>query len=69
MTDAVSRPTKMKLWINREGIDFANCHDIKPTQELNIPLDATGDFRIVVKPALFLNTSSLTILLEEPEDP
>jgi len=56
-------PTRMKLWVNRDDIDFGNQADIAPTQAFDLIYDARGDFKIPVKPALFSSTSKLTIYL------
>lgn len=61
-----SGPSKMKIWVNRDDVDFSTCHDLKCSQELIVPQDALGEFKIVLKPALFQNTNTIAILFYAP---
>lgn len=54
----------MKIFINRDDLDFSSAADLKATQTLELPL--TGDvIEMPVKRALFQNTHSLTLFFEK----
>ncbi|MCJ1308382.1 hypothetical protein MMC25_002035 [Agyrium rufum] len=62
-TDA-SAPRTLKLFLNKEGLDFSAVSDLKPAQVLT--LSQTSDVQDVpVKRTLFGNTYSLTLFFED----
>ncbi|RPB14512.1 DUF1000-domain-containing protein [Morchella conica CCBAS932] len=57
-------PKTVKIFINRDDLDFSSATDLKATQTLELPL--TGDvIEMPVKRALFQNTRSLTLFFEK----
>ncbi|EME87813.1 uncharacterized protein MYCFIDRAFT_29235 [Pseudocercospora fijiensis CIRAD86] len=59
-----SAPLTLKLYVNREGLDFSTASDLEPTQKLE--LSQTNDVQeIPVKRALFNTVRSLDLFFEE----
>ncbi|RPA91261.1 DUF1000-domain-containing protein [Choiromyces venosus 120613-1] len=63
----VSAPKTLKLFSNRDDMDFSSASDTQAVQTLELPIPPSGDDRIMeipVKRALFNNTRSLTLFFE-----
>ncbi|KAI5778212.1 PITH domain-containing protein [Geopyxis carbonaria] len=59
-------PKTLKLFSNRDDLDFSSAADMLPVQTLDIPLHTGEDYiEIPVKRALFNNIHSLTLFIEE----
>lgn len=62
-----SAPKVLKLYANRDDLDFASAADLPPTQTLDLPLTPPGNsdiLEIPVKRALFNNTRSLSLFFQ-----
>eukprot|EP01112_Ceratiomyxa_fruticulosa_P021402 TRINITY_DN750_c0_g1_i1.p1 TRINITY_DN750_c0_g1~~TRINITY_DN750_c0_g1_i1.p1 ORF type:complete len:206 (+),score=43.57 TRINITY_DN750_c0_g1_i1:172-789(+) len=53
-------PSKLRIFTNREDIDFSNASDIAPIQEFDLHEDPTGQVEYTPRVAKFTNISSLT---------
>jgi hypothetical protein len=63
-SEADSAPKTVKLFINKDGLDFSTAADLDPVQTLT--LSQTGEVQDVpVKRALFNNTYSITLFVED----
>eukprot|EP00468_Gymnochlora_sp_CCMP2014_P010692 CAMPEP_0167747222 /NCGR_PEP_ID=MMETSP0110_2-20121227/4161_1 /TAXON_ID=629695 /ORGANISM="Gymnochlora sp., Strain CCMP2014" /LENGTH=209 /DNA_ID=CAMNT_0007632099 /DNA_START=47 /DNA_END=676 /DNA_ORIENTATION=+ len=60
--DAGSAPKEVKIWKNRDDIDFETAEDVKCDQKFNLAYDKDGTVQYLVKMHKFQNTSSLTML-------
>ncbi|KAF8053807.1 PITH domain-containing protein [Lyophyllum atratum] len=60
-------PRTLKLFINRDDVDFTSAADLRAVQTLEIPLPLPGQdvLELPVKRALFNNTHSLTLFIED----
>eukprot|EP00466_Bigelowiella_natans_P016148 jgi/Bigna1/135870/aug1.31_g10578 len=54
-------PRHVKLWKNRDDIDFDNAEDVSCDQEFDLSYDKDGSVQYLVKNSKFQNTSSLTM--------
>lgn len=54
-------PKKMKIFTNRDDIDFTNVKEIKPIQEWDLSEDIQGQLEYPTKMAKFNNVYSITI--------
>ena len=63
-SEADSAPKTLKLYTNRDGLDFGTATDLQPTQTLNLS-QTTQVQDVPVKRALFNNTYSLTLFVED----
>jgi len=62
-------PSRMRLWVNRDDIDFTTVNEIQPAQERFIPYDEACELKIPTNPqAKFQRVKTLTILLDRPFD-
>jgi hypothetical protein len=57
-------PAKVKLFINREDIDFSLAEDLPPTQTIDLLRDDDADLFHPLRVSKFNNVMHLTILLE-----
>jgi hypothetical protein len=58
----------LKLYANRDDLDFTSASDLPPTQTLDLPVTPSGNSNILeipVKRALFNNTRSLTLFFQQ----
>ncbi|CUS13441.1 unnamed protein product [Tuber aestivum] len=63
----VSAPKTLKLFSNRDDMDFSSAGDTQAVQALDLPMPPPGNDRVMeipVKRALFNNTRSLTLFFE-----
>ncbi|PUU79743.1 galactose-binding domain-like protein [Tuber borchii] len=63
----VSAPKTLKLFSNRDDMDFSSASDTQAVQTLDLPVPPPGNDRVMeipVKRALFNNTRSLTLFFE-----
>jgi len=62
-----SAPRTLKLFINRDDLDFSSVAEMRAVQTLDVPLPLPGQdvLELPVKRALFNNTHSLTLFFEE----
>eukprot|EP01095_Lingulamoeba_sp_RSL-Kostka_P008906 TRINITY_DN3037_c0_g1_i1.p1 TRINITY_DN3037_c0_g1~~TRINITY_DN3037_c0_g1_i1.p1 ORF type:complete len:215 (-),score=68.17 TRINITY_DN3037_c0_g1_i1:193-837(-) len=63
--DLDSAPRTLKVWKNKDNIDFSNCEDIQATQEFELDPNLGGQIEYRVKTAKFNNVSSLTFFVED----
>ncbi|KAF2722572.1 DUF1000-domain-containing protein [Polychaeton citri CBS 116435] len=59
-----SAPQTLKVYVNRDNLDFATASDLPPTQELSIP-QSNDISEIPVKRALFNTVRSLDLFFED----
>ncbi|CAA9990022.1 thioredoxin, putative [Plasmodium knowlesi strain H] len=60
-----SYPKKIKIYSNREDIDFENIHDFKCVQELDLTEDYHGSVEYPLKVTSLFNVSHLTLYVCE----
>ena len=64
-----SAPSRLKLFLNRDDLDFSAASDLTPVQTLTLPLVPAGSaddtVEIPVKRALFNNVHSLSLFFDE----
>ncbi|GAB5360967.1 hypothetical protein AAMO2058_000674000 [Amorphochlora amoebiformis] len=58
--DEGSAPNGVKIWKNRDDIDFDNAEDITCDQEFKLAVDSDGSIQYPVRISKFQNVSSLT---------
>ncbi|KAL6070721.1 PITH domain-containing protein [Balamuthia mandrillaris] len=58
-------PSKMKAWINRDDIDFANAEEVKPAQEWELHENMNGEIEYPTRITKFQNVTSLTLFFSE----
>lgn len=61
-------PLKVRLFINREDVDFDNVSNIKPVQEAMVTWDVTGDVDNPVIPSKFSSVQSIIMHITGTED-
>ncbi|PRP75130.1 hypothetical protein PROFUN_03966 [Planoprotostelium fungivorum] len=54
-------PKKLKIFTNREDVDFSNASSLKPVQEWDLQADSKGEHDI----ALFNSVSSITVFIPQ----
>ena len=63
-SETSSAPQTLKLFVNRDGLDFSTASDMPPTQTLELP--QSNDMQeIPVKRALFNTVRSLVLFFED----
>ncbi|GMI26311.1 hypothetical protein TeGR_g5555 [Tetraparma gracilis] len=69
--DGGTAPSKVRLFVNRDDVDFSNVHDLEPAQELALVdpdahpgYDGTLDYKL--KASMYNSVSSLTMFFPEP---
>lgn len=62
-----SAPKTVKLFKNRNDLDFSSATDLKPTQIIEIPQPTTGAdvFELPLNRALWNTTTAITLFFEE----
>mmetsp|Transcript_96600 Transcript_96600/g.171767 ORF Transcript_96600/g.171767 Transcript_96600/m.171767 type:complete len:206 (+) Transcript_96600:27-644(+) len=63
--DNGSSPSSVKLYINREDLDFASLEDVEATQELQLAEDFHGAIQFPVRAAKFLVVTHLSLYFPE----
>ncbi|CAE8655711.1 unnamed protein product, partial [Polarella glacialis] len=63
--DGGCAPSRVKLYINREDLDFTTVGDVEPTQELELAEDFHGAVQHPVRAAKFGSVTSLALLFPE----
>jgi hypothetical protein len=58
-------PSRVRLFTNRDDVDFAGANELKPVQTLDLAEDPNGELWHNVKAAKFANVRSLTVFVEE----
>lgn len=58
-------PSKCKLFINRDDIDFSNAHDLPATQTLDLNEDIDAEYEYPLKTSKFYSVQSLTLFFPE----
>lgn len=58
-------PSRMKVWINRNDVDFSNADDLPPTQEWELVEDFQAEIPWETRLFKFQNVTSLTIYFPE----
>eukprot|EP00466_Bigelowiella_natans_P002568 jgi/Bigna1/91845/estExt_fgenesh1_pg.C_1240007 len=56
-----SAPNCVKLYKNRDDIDFESAEDVEPDQEFNLVYDSDGSVQYPVRISKFQNASSITM--------
>jgi hypothetical protein len=59
--DEESCPDRVKLFKNRDDIDFSNADDTTPEQSLDIAYDKKGEVDLMVRPSKFQNVNQLVL--------
>eukprot|EP00823_Brevimastigomonas_motovehiculus_P006181 TRINITY_DN5005_c0_g1_i1.p1 TRINITY_DN5005_c0_g1~~TRINITY_DN5005_c0_g1_i1.p1 ORF type:complete len:205 (-),score=25.72 TRINITY_DN5005_c0_g1_i1:536-1150(-) len=67
ITGGDTRPTKVKLFINKEGITFQDVDDLKCVQEITIVDDTKAEADYVTKITKFSSVDNLTMYFPEAE--
>jgi len=63
-SDSASSPQTLKLFLNKDDLDFSSASDLSPTQILHV--SRTNEVQeLPVKRALFGNTYNLTLFMED----
>eukprot|EP00455_Lapot_gusevi_P036335 TRINITY_DN4039_c0_g1_i3.p1 TRINITY_DN4039_c0_g1~~TRINITY_DN4039_c0_g1_i3.p1 ORF type:complete len:143 (-),score=11.90 TRINITY_DN4039_c0_g1_i3:88-516(-) len=62
---ASSAPTKVRIWANREDVDFSNCNEIPVTQEFELSFDGDGVIDYPTNVRKFQNVSMLCLHFPE----
>jgi len=60
-----SSPKKMKVFANRDDIDFSNANDAKPVQEWDLQEDFRGEIEYPTRIVKFSGISSVTIFIPQ----
>lgn len=60
-----SSPSKLKVFVNREDIDFTNAHDVPATQEWELAENVRGEIEYQTKFTKFQSVASLTMFFPE----
>eukprot|EP01130_Rhizamoeba_saxonica_P013200 TRINITY_DN5603_c2_g2_i1.p1 TRINITY_DN5603_c2_g2~~TRINITY_DN5603_c2_g2_i1.p1 ORF type:complete len:131 (+),score=26.00 TRINITY_DN5603_c2_g2_i1:277-669(+) len=63
--DGGRSPKTVKLFRNREDIDFDNVEDIDHTQKIALPENFDGEATVLLKPFKFNNVTSLTMYIQD----
>eukprot|EP00746_Dinoflagellata_sp_MGD_P058175 gnl/MRDRNA2_/MRDRNA2_249472_c0_seq1.p1 gnl/MRDRNA2_/MRDRNA2_249472_c0~~gnl/MRDRNA2_/MRDRNA2_249472_c0_seq1.p1 ORF type:complete len:207 (+),score=44.38 gnl/MRDRNA2_/MRDRNA2_249472_c0_seq1:42-662(+) len=63
--DEGTSPSKVRLYINREGLDFSSVADVEPTQELDLIEDFHGAVERPVRAAKFAQVTLLHMFFPE----
>eukprot|EP01117_Protostelium_nocturnum_P007476 TRINITY_DN2672_c0_g1_i1.p1 TRINITY_DN2672_c0_g1~~TRINITY_DN2672_c0_g1_i1.p1 ORF type:complete len:213 (-),score=59.16 TRINITY_DN2672_c0_g1_i1:29-667(-) len=58
-------PKKLKLFTNREDIDFSNASSIKPIQEFDLVSDPKGEYEYPTKISLFNNVNRIILYIPQ----
>eukprot|EP01103_Thecamoeba_quadrilineata_P012795 TRINITY_DN3390_c0_g1_i1.p1 TRINITY_DN3390_c0_g1~~TRINITY_DN3390_c0_g1_i1.p1 ORF type:complete len:204 (+),score=39.70 TRINITY_DN3390_c0_g1_i1:48-659(+) len=58
-----SSPSKLKVWVNREDIDFSLADTVKPIQEWDLVEDPTGEVTYQTNIVKFQNVSNVTFYI------
>lgn len=66
--DEGSAPSAVRVWKNRDDIDFENADDIDCDQEFNLAVDGDGSIQYPVKIRKFQGVSSLTFFFTGSHD-
>jgi len=66
--DEGSAPKAVKIWKNRDDIDFDTAEDIEPDQEFNLVVDADGSIEYPVKIYKFAGAASITMFFTGSHD-
>ena len=59
--DEESCPNRVKLFKNRDDIDFSNADDANPEQTLEVVYDKRGEHDLMVRPSKFQNVNQLVM--------
>lgn len=59
--DEQSCPSRVKLFKNRDDIDFGNADDVSPDQVLDIAHDKNGEEELMLRPSKFQNVNQITL--------
>eukprot|EP00439_Symbiodinium_sp_Y106_P070526 s534_g12.t1 len=59
--DGGSAPSSVKLYINREDLDFTSVGDIEPTQEVQLVEDFHGAIQFPLRAAKFLSVTNVSL--------
>ncbi|KAF8822649.1 thioredoxin family Trp26 protein [Cardiosporidium cionae] len=63
--DHSTYPTAVKLYVDKENLDFSALYDSKPSQEISLMEDFHGSIEYPVKVSKFANVSHLTLFFPE----
>eukprot|EP00434_Breviolum_minutum_P024196 symbB.v1.2.021363.t1/scaffold1842.1/size99098/3 len=63
--DQQTAPSKVKLYINREDLDFTSVHDVEATQEVDLVEDFHGALQLPLRAAKFLSVTHLCLYFPE----
>lgn len=59
--DEESCPSRVKLFKNRDGVDFGNADELVAEQSFDLALDRRGELDLMVRPSKFQNVNQLTL--------
>eukprot|EP00128_Syssomonas_multiformis_P001368 Colp12_sorted_trinity150504_noHs@3663 len=60
-----THPTKLKVYTNREDVDFDNCEQLTPVQDWDLQYDRDGSLEYATRISKFQNVHSLTLYFPE----
>ena len=64
--DGSSHPLLMKVYVNRENIDFSDVHDVEAAQKVSLAVNERGEaFIHTAPPHLFTNLTSIAFFIAE----
>lgn len=52
-------PNQVRLYVNREGIDFTEVHENRPTQVFDLPINTDGTVELITSVHQFTGVNSL----------
>lgn len=58
-------PSQVKLFINRDDIDFSNAHELPSVQTLDLNEDIDAEYEYALKTSKFYSVQSLTMFFPE----
>jgi hypothetical protein len=54
-----SHPREVRLYVNRDGIDFTEVHETRPAQVFNLPINRDGSVELITSVTSFTGVNSL----------
>ena len=64
--DGGSHPRHVKVYVNREGIDFSELDEVAPAQVFSLPLNEAGEaFIATTPPHVFTNVTAIAFFFDE----
>jgi hypothetical protein len=58
-SDEESHPREVRLYVNRDGIDFTEVHENRPAQVFTLPINRDGSVELITSVTSFTGVNSL----------